>query len=436
MKKNNIGIEMLAFIVINSTILLYYNVSNTIAAVIFIIASILIPSMYVKKFKSFLNSKVIFSFIFYFTIGLSMLRLHQYQIEWKYLTFGILEISYFAFMFGYRFNGKSNNLLVEKEESEIEYKKIKFIMNSIFYLSLISFIIEFIIRGYLPIFQKNMSAYQDFSVTGIHYFTVSCALYLPLAYYFKKHYKINKSEKYKLLLKSVITILIPIVIVSRQLLLMEFILTFFVMLKFINKKNMGLIIIFIILIAFLWFFVGKFRNQDDKYIKNALKIQDDTVLSVPLMNTYMYLSFNYDNFNANVDNLENYTYGYKSLFPLFALTGSKFILNNYINTNYIRVIDVYTTYPIQMTPYSDFGVIGVIVYMFIIGMICRKIEKRHNNPVNMMYKCLIWYCLLFSFFESFFSNPTIIFMFIFIFMLSKIKVGDKNEESYCINVNI
>lgn len=415
----------------------YYFISNYLSALLLIGYSIFSALYYKNKFNTFINCKTIFSFIFNFTIGLAMLRLHQDQIEWKFMTVIILVSSYIFFMLGYNM-GKSNNDISNSVSTS--KKQIKFIMNFILYTSIVALIIELFIRGYVPIFQSNMSSYNDFSVTGIHYFTVSGILYLPFAIILYKNYKLNRYEKLSLFFKSVISILIPIIIVSRQLLLMEIVFCIFILLKDMKKiSNKNILIIFIcILILFSsWYIVGKFRNQNEIYLRNALHIQSDAPISVQTMNIYMYMAFNYDNFNANVSNLEHHTFGYKSFFPFFALTGTKFIINKYFDVDYIRVVDVFTTYPIQMYSYSDFGLIGVILYMFLIGILCKKIEVKKDNAINVLYKCFIWYCLLFSFFTSFFSNATIVFMVIYVYILSKINIRNgKYEKDSCFDVNI
>lgn len=421
--KLNSVLSIITFFVMNIAILVYYGSSNSIAAILFILLSIFLPVMYCRIYGTYLNSKSIFSLVFFFTVGLSMLRLHHYQVEWKYMTFVILEFSYFSFLLGYDIGKKR----IEKQKVNIDYRKIKLVMNTIFYLSVIALIVETMIRGYLPLFSSNMASYQKFSVTGIHYFTVSCVVYLPFSYYVLKNYEIDNKEKIKLIIKSLLTIAIPILIVSRQLLIMEIILTFFIALKFANKKSLLVIIIFLILGIFSWVLIGNFRNQDENYLKSALKIQDDAPLSTANMRLYMYLSFNYDNFNANVDNVERLTYGYESLFPIFALTGTKFLLNDYLDVDHIRVINSFTTYPIQMCAYSDFGLLGVIVYMFFIGLFCKKIELKSDNIFNLIYKSITWYSLAFSFFTSFFSNASIVFLYVYIYILSRISLGSENK---------
>ena len=437
-KKVNFNKSIIDLFIMLFVVFIYYRISNYIAATLFIFYSFFSAVYYKGKYETFINCKTIFSFIFYFTIGLAMLRLHQDQVEWKFMTFILLFLSYFSFLFGY--DTTKNSFKNNENVNKISKRKLQFMMNSILVISITALGIEFCIRGYLPIFSSDMSSYQNFGVTGIHYFTVSGIIYLPMMVYMFKNYNLSKKEKLTNIIKCLVPIMIPIVIVSRQLLLMEIILSGFILLKDmkkISKKNLFVLIFCIVFLILSWLFVGKFRNQNQNYLKYVLHIQEDSILSVQEMNAYMYIAFNYDNFNANVDNIEHYSYGYNSLFPVFALTGTKFIIGKYFVTDYTRVINVFTTYPIQMTPYSDFGVIGVIIYMIVIGKLCNLIEKKNDDAVSIIYKCLIWYCLLFSFFESFFSYPTIIFMFIYVYILSKIRIrGDIREKSECINVNI
>lgn len=419
--KKSMLFECLIFLMSVLAIVIYYNINNYIAAAIFILISLVATCFYKIIEGTFIKSKTIFIFVYFFTVGLSMLQLHHLQSTWKVSTFIVLELSYCSFLVGYYIRNKKNNLT---KENNIPIERILCISNIIFYLSIIALLIETVIRGGLPLFSNDMSAYHKFGVTGIHYFTVASALYLPLAFEIFTSYKLNKRRSINIIIKAIICLCIPILIVSRQLLIMEICFVLFLTLKKWYKKQVPIILIGIIILSTSWFLIGKNRNQNDQYLKHALQIQDNAPISVSSMNIYMYLSFNYDNLNYNIDELNNHTYGYKSFYPIFALSGTKFILDEKINDDLERVVNVFTTYPIQMTPYQDLGMIGVAIYMFIIGMFCYFIENLNNNPINETYKSIVLYCLLFSFFSAFFSLPLIAFIMIYLFILSKIRMED------------
>ena len=220
---------------------------------------------------------------------------------------------------------------------------------------------------------------------------------------------------------NIIGILIPILIVSRHLLLMTFVLGTIVAIT-LNKKYEKYMIILIALVGIVgWFGISSLRKQDDVYLKGAMCIQDDSILSIKNMQIYMYVSCNYDNFNANVGKIEKLSLGTKSLFPIFALTGLKFIIPNIADENLIRFVDVYNTYPIIMQPYQDFGEIGIYIYMMVIGYLCGLVENIEKNKFsNILIDSIFKYCLIFSFFTNGFATPAIWFYVIILKLIEKI----------------
>jgi len=361
------------------------------------------------------------------------LQLHQNQVDWKVATWFYLGLAYIMFNIGYaaKESKKDKKPKANQDSKKTINKKIFFYFIIAMNLCVIlAFIIEVIIRGYIPMFSSDMASYQRFGVTGIHYFTVSCAIVLPTTYIYWENYKknINKKELIFLIIINLISLAIPLLIVSRQLILTTLVLTGFTIMGLKKKKELKIILIILLAGLLTWFSISKFRNQNDEYLRQALNIQEDAVLSVSNMQVYMYIAVNYDNFNVNVGNVEQYCYGTKSLFPVFALTGLKFVMP-IISESYDlikRVIPVYNTYPIVMTPYEDFGMLGIIIYMFIIGYICCLIEGiSENNPVNILIKSLFKYALLFSFFTSYFSNATFCFYVIILLIGKMVFFDDK-----------
>ena len=78
---------------------------------------------------------------------------------------------------------------------------------------------------------------------------------------------------------DIISLLIPILIVSRQLLIITLVLTVAVI-SIVNKKLEGKILIMVVVLGSMgWMLISQYRNQDDKYLKQALQIQDDCILS-------------------------------------------------------------------------------------------------------------------------------------------------------------
>lgn len=236
---------------------------------------------------------------------------------------------------------------------------------------------------------------------------------------------------------NIIAVSIPFIIVARGVVLTILTLSLFVLGKIYKKKEFYIIPVILVIALGSWKIIGSFRNQSDAYLKEVLKIEttptadinkknskevlkEDTQservkgyskisTNIKFMRTYMYLAMNYDNFDLNVkENKERY-YGLSSLLPItFALTKLSIIDKNiFLNLESTpkRITYYFNTNPIVYTPYIDFGIIGVALYMFIIGFLCCFLENLNSSTTNILLQALFKFGLTFSFFCSYFAQP-------------------------------
>ena len=71
-------------------------------------------------------------------------------------------------------------------------------------------------------------------------------------------------------------------------------------------------------------------------------------------------------------------------------------------------------YSIFFAPHHDFGMMGVVAYLFIIGFITQMFFTRgclHDNCIWRFFYCIFFYSLVFSFFEEQFSRGAIYYFF-------------------------
>ena len=177
-KKKTIN-EIITLLFMNIGILLYYYKNPIYGSILFFISLLYQLIVNGIKKEEFINPKNVFTYIFFFSIALSMLQLHHYQAIWDIKTFIILELSYIFFTIGYYLKSKNKN---KEVEDNLTLKKTLSIANIIFYGSLICFFIEVLIEKNIPLFSSSMSSYHEFGVSGIHYFTCSSVLFSPIAY--------------------------------------------------------------------------------------------------------------------------------------------------------------------------------------------------------------------------------------------------------------
>lgn len=311
-------------------------------------------------------------------------------------------------------------------------------------ISLICFIIEACILGYIPLFTVNMPhAYSYFHVKGLHYITILYVL-IPST---GTLYMLNKKKIDAIFVFSILfPIIMSLLLVSRSSLLFSFILAFVVFLiekrkepdfliKINSKGNIFIYSVIILVSACvlvgLYVAVTVFRAHSKEYLLGIFEMKDE---NIPLFiaQPYTYIANNYENFNVLVRDLKKHSFGLKGLYPFLTFSGIKFFVPSLVQfPMYVNKAELTTT-TIIYDAYYDFGVIGVVVFSAILGIISAFVmniaRKTDNIFVDLIY-AQVFYYMAFSFFSCWFSLPqTYVFLavsFVLIFLFKKFK------KSFC-----
>lgn len=417
----NSGIISLFFVIAFMLSLTNYPVAS---GILLFIMSVMLFYKYFKFTGSFTNLRSLFLVSWGGAISLSALRIHPLQTMWSIETWIILWSSFVCFLLGYEMSPK----LKIKGLRLRGISKLN-LLYLLFCIVILSLAFETITMHGLPAFSEDMGAYQDFHVGLIHYFTVSCVLFLPLTIEYIFCNNTTRFQKIILVIMNIIMFIIPILIVSRRFILMNIIisaLTFFRVSNLDRKIKLKYVFRVIIILIGAWLLLSMLRKQDSIYLYRVLGLDDK--LPVALYVPYLYISFNIDNFNSIVGTVTQYSYGFQSFFPIWGLTKLKYFWPDYITGVTVKqnLIGVYTTYSFLLTPYLDAGGLGVALYCILLGVISGVVERNtlvHNNYI--VLQSLITYCLLFSFFAAFLSSQEmVVFCVIAIFF----KMYDKKRN--------
>lgn len=278
-------------------------------------------------------------------------------------------------------------------------------------VSLAAFCFEAWYLGYIPFLVRGVPhAYSYFHVTGVHYFTVSCVLAPALGVLFFVTDRGRSGQAKRLLAAAavLIALAIPILCVSRFQLILAVALAVFVYIlwegSFPLTWGAGLAVLMVAAYAVL----TVARSHDVAYLNGIFEMKNE---STPIFITqpYMYIANNYENFNYLVEHLEQFAWGMRSLFPLWALTGLKFVMPSLANYPILVNKEELTTVTLFYDAYYDFGAAGVILLSGILGavsfLLMRKLS-RMQNPVDYLFYAQIGVYLSLSFFTTWFSNPT------------------------------
>ena len=414
----------------------------TFSSFIMILCGIFLYVIFVRKNKDIFNNQAIFSGVWFCSIGLALLRLNLNQVPWAKKTWACLFIAYVAFLFGYSIlNTRKNHYISSVNEIKQPSFFLLIILN--FIVAVIAFISEVVILGYIPAFSNDQTAYVAFYVRGVHYFTVSIILFVPLCIlYLKKFASMTSKLKIILLaLCSVIAFAIPVLIVSRQIALLQIVLCIFALYYNENKatrKNFLAIAVVIAIGLSNWVIISNLRNQNNEYLREVfdapsvtqeapLEKEEEKESEASFSNNvaewpmciyhpYMYISFNFDNFNYSVSRIDRCAKGIYSLHPIVHMSPLIRLYNEYPMYVYNKI---YNTFPIIYPPYYDFGIIGIVIYMVLIGLLARfSAMWDKKDPFLQMVSYLIKFALMFSFFASFFANTAFLFYIVLLLIMA------------------
>lgn len=381
-----------------------------------------------KNGRSLMDMRALYSLAWLGGIGLSCMKLSLLQKDWHIVTWLCFLVAYLCFIFSYEYGHKIN----PTRKISMQSKKMKdngfqsyekgliVCIRVVTILSVMAFAIEVAILRYIPVFSSDPEAYSLFHISGLHYFTVSTMLILPMAIIYWGIFKPRNLRRImELSLYGLISLAIPVLIVSRALLLMTVVVSFICYINISRKIRARYVVSGIALLIGLYVFISVSRNHGVEYLNSIYQMKNPTPIF--FSQPYIYIAHNYDNFNELVVNISRHSYGIKSLAPLLAFTGLKFILNIPDFPLYTTIWELNTSTYLHDSFY-DFGFVGIILLSSAAGYICRQVsiaEKNVYNPIIYIGKGLLSFILIFSFFNPWFSNPTIWFYFIAIIAMYK-----------------
>lgn len=352
-------------------------------------------------------------------IGIACLKLSHLQQEWSMTTWICFFLAYAGFELVYHFlvhrkNGSGEVRRKEITRDHVTAGRIFICCVCLTVISVGCFVLEAVVVGFIPLFSEMPHAYSYFHISGVHYFTISCILVPALTVvYSKTQEKADQVRWVVLGLCNLIAVAIQILIVSRfQLLFMVgfAVVTYVMLYKNITWKKV-LVLVIVMIPVYVALTVA--RRHSVSYLNGIFEMKNPD-MPIFITQPYIYVANNFENFNCLVEQLPEFTYGIRMLFPFFALTGLKFVIPWVTQfPNYVTKTEL-TTFTMFYDAYYDFGVIGVLLLSALLGVaagwLTNRVRKSENPIIYLFYGELAVYLGL-SFFTTWMSNPTMWFWF-------------------------
>ena len=384
---------------------------------------------YYSREHDLLQMEAVFSLFWTGGTALSAMKLSRLAQDWEYVTWICFALVYVAFILGYegmkaweRRKSDAGNPVPEKGQKPTETaagnrtaRRLLCCIYAVLAVSAACFLLEAVVIKEIPLFSDKPHAYSYFHLSGVHYFTVSSIFVLPLSVLYKKVKGTLTGREWTVLcLCCGAALAIPILCVSRFQLLLAVLLS--VCVAAAAWPEFKLRYVLLVSAALIPLYVGLTvaRNHDVEYLNGIFEMKN-AATPIFITQPYMYVANNYDNFNCLVRELPAHTLGLRQLFPVFALTGLKFLKPELVSFPIYITKTELTTVTLIYDAYYDFGVAGVVLFGLILGMACRKtasLKERRKNPIALLFYAQLAMYLVFSFFTTWFSNPSTWFWFV------------------------
>ena len=385
--------------------------------------------LYIKDYMrtgNLIHLRGLFYLFFVGGQGISCFKLSRLQTDWALMTWISLFLAVVFFWTVFEiltrlFDGWSEKDMqsvyrfFSSGESPLQAKRILISMSVITAVSLLAFLFEAWRLGFVPMFSYGVPhAYSEFHISGVHYFTVSCVLVPSLSVVYsvmtaRRGRGLTRDRGFWLaVVLDVVALSIPLLCVSRFQLILAAGMAVFTYISMTGSFSLIHAGILIVLLIPAYLILTVLRSHSVEYLNGIFEMKNSH-MPIFITQPYIYIANNYDNFNCLVEQLGRHSFGLKGLFPLWALTGLKFLFPSLVNFPLYVTKEELTTVTLFYDAYYDFGVFGMIFFGTLLGAACYglvRFRKKLTCPAgHIIYAQIAMYMVL-SFFTTWFSNPT------------------------------
>lgn len=378
-----------------------------------------------RRTRRIIHLRGMFCLFFVGGQGISAFKLSKLQTDWAIETWICLAVAVMAFWVVFEvltrlFDGwtaadmQSVYRYFSSADSPLQARRILIAMSVITGASVLAFLFEAWKLGFIPMFSYGVPhAYSYFHVTGVHYITVSCVLVPSLSVIYAKMISrrgrgLTRDRGFWLAVAlDAAAVCIPLLCVSRFQLILALGMAAFTLLSMSDDIHP---LYFVGLLLFLipaYLILTVLRSHSVEYLNGIFEMKNSR-MPIWITQPYIYIANNYDNFNCLVEQLPRHSWGLKGLFPVWALTGMKFLFPSLVNFPLFITKEELTTVTLFYDAYYDFGILGMALFGGLLGggsYLVGRFRRKADCPiVHMLYGQIAMYMML-AFFTTWFSNP-------------------------------
>ncbi len=386
-----------------------------------------------KKGTDIFSPARLFLLVWLLAIGLADLKLSRYQQEWSTFSWIMLILPLVSMLSGifivYVLNvDKKIHHVIEirslLNEKKIDFEKLFRFIIYLFIAYIVSYVISFLVIGFLPLFTKYPGvARNDWGLFGFGLFIQA---FPSISYLIVIYFILNKNNRNRIISSLIlfITFVTYAFLLQRYYIVFAIIITvvsLYYLTNYLRTRNVLIIIIITLAIVFSMTLIrlsGTIVNY--LYYLSDMRYEIDYAI---FTEPYMYITMNLENFSNAVANMDQFTYGVFTFDFIFALTGIKHNLIEYLGlTRYpFLITNNYNTYTMFFVYYWDFGIFGLGIIPFLLGMSFSKIYyKMKTNPTlnSVAIYSIVAFVIIFSFFVPIVTFLHFVFNLVLIYYIT------------------
>ena len=373
--------------------------------------------LYIRDYrhsKNLIHLRGVFSLFWVGGQGLACLKLSHLQGEWQLMSWICMALAFMGFWVVFELLSRTYGTGYDSHSRWRSFKgdpkPVYHMVCGVTVVSLAAFLTEAIVLGYVPLFLRGVPhAYSEFHLTGIHYITVSCVLVPSLAV-LHAHMERGRGSEKRLFTSAMMTgtaLLIPVFCVSRFQFVFAVLLAGFTYIS-LQKQFSPVYLLSLAAVVPVYLILSVARSHDVEYLNGIFEMKYEK-MPIFITQPYMYVANNYENFNCMAEQLTQHSFGIRMLFPVFALTGLKFVFPQLTSSVVYLTKPELTTLTMFYDAYYDFGVPGVFLFAVLVGGAAGRmmiVIKESTNPAAYLFYGQMAIYLGLAFFTTWFSNPT------------------------------
>lgn len=370
----------------------------------------------IRRDADLLSPARVFGFVWSLAIGLTELKLSRFQTEWNAQSWILLLLGLGSFLVGvfitYVLNVGRHVVPIDTMRRELRHAQVyeerlfKAIWISVIVYG-VSYLVIYAVKGFLPVFVVGTKISRvDFYVFGFGVLINSTAyiIYFTLLYHFLVPG--NKRRKRILTALTILAVGSYFLLLQRFQIVMAAMICFTLLYYATHRIRLKTALPLFLAVAGFFYWIASLRlgSLVATYTYYAAKMTFSKTFAL-LTEPYMYMVMNLENFARAVNRLDHFTYGYFTFDFIGAAAGLKYWLSDYFGIDRLPyLVSGYNTYTAFWSFYRDFGVPGLVLIPFILGLSIGLVYYRMRRQPSIK-NVTAYGVLVFVMFISYFNFP-------------------------------